>query len=96
MHPIAHAAAALLGAQAQRAEPLAGGSMGPVLRVSLSDGRRVIAKGGPDPAAEGAMLRAIRATGAPIYQLWPALVHLLLFGEGYRSMVERLLTEAGA
>ncbi|WP_027173356.1 fructosamine kinase family protein [Methylobacterium sp. 10] len=26
-----------------------------------------------------------------IYQLWPALVHLRLFGSGYRSMVEALL-----
>jgi fructosamine-3-kinase len=26
-----------------------------------------------------------------IYLLWPALVHLQLFGAGYRSMVERLL-----
>lgn len=27
----------------------------------------------------------------PIYQLWPALVHLRLFGSGYRSMVETRL-----
>lgn len=26
-----------------------------------------------------------------IYQLWPALVHLRLFGDGYRGLVERLL-----
>lgn len=32
----------------------------------------------------------------PIYQLWPAIVHLLLFGGGYRPMVGRLLSEAGA
>jgi fructosamine-3-kinase len=31
----------------------------------------------------------------PIYQLWPALVHLRLFGSTYRSLVERLLTAAG-
>ncbi len=31
----------------------------------------------------------------PIYQLWPALVHLRLFGQGYRGMVERLLRAAG-
>lgn len=30
----------------------------------------------------------------PIYQLWPAIVHLLLFGEAYRPMVARLLREA--
>ncbi|WP_081532585.1 fructosamine kinase family protein [Rhodovulum sp. P5] len=31
-----------------------------------------------------------------IYQLWPALVHLRLFGGGYRSMVDRCLTAVGA
>ena len=31
----------------------------------------------------------------PIYRLWPAIVHLLLFGEGYRSLVGRSLREAG-
>jgi fructosamine-3-kinase len=30
-----------------------------------------------------------------IYQLWPALVHLRLFGSGYRALVERLLAKAG-
>ena len=32
----------------------------------------------------------------PIYQLFPALVHLRLFGAGYAAMVERLLAAAGA
>ena len=31
----------------------------------------------------------------PIYQLWPALVHLRLFGQGYRPLVDRLLTASG-
>lgn len=31
----------------------------------------------------------------PIYQLWPALVHLRLFGMGYRSMVDGLLDATG-
>jgi len=31
----------------------------------------------------------------PIYQLWPALVHLRLFGGGYRGMVERFLAQTG-
>lgn len=30
-----------------------------------------------------------------IYKLWPALVHLRLFGDGYRPMVDRLLMAAG-
>ena len=32
----------------------------------------------------------------PIYQLFPALVHLVLFGSGYAGMVDRLLTRLGA
>jgi len=31
----------------------------------------------------------------PIYKLWPALVHLRLFGAGYRSLVESLLQKIG-
>ena len=30
-----------------------------------------------------------------IYRLWPALVHLRLFGGGYRSLVEQHLSAAG-
>ncbi len=32
----------------------------------------------------------------PLYQLWPALVHLRLFGEGYRGTVSGLLDRLGA
>lgn len=35
------------------------------------------------------------AERAAIYKLWPALVHLRLFGAGYRGMVEGLLEAAG-
>jgi fructosamine-3-kinase len=38
------------------------------------------------PLESGWRLRRI------IYQLWPALVHLRLFGDGYRSLVESLLS----
>ena len=31
----------------------------------------------------------------PIYRLWPALVHLRLFGEAYRGLVEGCLHQAG-
>lgn len=31
----------------------------------------------------------------PIYQLWPALVHILLFGRSYEPMVDSLLSRAG-
>jgi fructosamine-3-kinase len=30
-----------------------------------------------------------------IYRLWPALVHMRLFGAGYQPMVERLLQATG-
>lgn len=32
----------------------------------------------------------------PVYQLWPMLVHLRLFGAGYRARVESLLAACGA
>ena len=42
--------------------------------------------GTPEPGAEARR---------PIYQLWPALVHLRLSGAGYRGLVEGLLAECG-
>ncbi len=35
-------------------------------------------------------------TRRAVYQLWPALVHLVLFGGEYRTMVEELLSRLGA
>jgi fructosamine-3-kinase len=32
----------------------------------------------------------------PVYQLFPAIVHMRLFGEAYGSLLDRLLTAAGA
>jgi fructosamine-3-kinase len=53
--------------------------------------------GSPGPAFRAAYGAA--EPGAPerraIYQLWPALVHLRLFGPGYRSMVEARLDATG-
>lgn len=31
----------------------------------------------------------------PIYQLWPAIVHVRLFGSGYHRLLDRLLAQAG-
>ena len=31
----------------------------------------------------------------PIYQIWPAIVHVRLFGSGYFSLLDRLLPQAG-
>lgn len=54
--------------------------------------------GAPPPTfLEGyGSLRPGAAARRPIYQLWPALVHLRLFGAGYLGLVSRLLDEAGA
>lgn len=49
---------------------------------------------GPAFAASYGALAAGHAERRPIYQLWPALVHLRLFGSGYRPLVERLLAAA--
>ncbi|WP_137700052.1 fructosamine kinase family protein [Marimonas lutisalis] len=64
MHPLAQAAATLLGDTVTQAEPLQGGDLSDVLRMDLASGRTVIAKGGPAPETEADMLRAIAATGA--------------------------------
>ncbi|RBO54254.1 aminoglycoside phosphotransferase [Rhodovulum sp. BSW8] len=54
--------------------------------------------GTPDPAFRARY--GAPAPGWPMrraaYQLWPALVHLRLFGGGYRSLVDRCLTALGA
>ncbi|RDC75488.1 aminoglycoside phosphotransferase [Rhodovulum sp. 12E13] len=44
-----------------------------------------VAYGQPEPGED---------TRRPIYTLWPALVHLRLFGPGYRGLVERCLDAA--
>ncbi|WP_412508091.1 fructosamine kinase family protein, partial [Roseovarius sp. SYSU LYC5161] len=49
----------------------------------------------PPPFFEGyGPLPAGHTARQPVYQLWPALVHLRLFGGGYRGMVTRLLDAA--
>lgn len=55
----------LLGSPVVRAAPIAGGDLSSVRRLTLEDGRGVIAKDGPAPRVEAAMLQAIAAAGAP-------------------------------
>lgn len=62
---LAAAASSLLGGTVLRAEPLAGGDLSEVIRLRLADGRDAVAKSGPAPRVEAAMLRAIAAAGAP-------------------------------
>jgi fructosamine-3-kinase len=62
---VAEAAARLLGTRVLSSTALAGGQMESVLALDLGDGRRVVAKGGPAPRVEAAMLAALSAAGAP-------------------------------
>lgn len=56
---------ALLGGPVARLDPLQGGSLSRVMRVTLADGRRAVAKSGPLVEREARMLAAIAAAGAP-------------------------------
>lgn len=59
------AGAALLGGRLVHSAPMGGGDLSSLVRIVLEDWREAVVKDGPDPPAEAAMLRAIRATGAP-------------------------------
>ncbi|MGG7643621.1 fructosamine kinase family protein [Rhodovulum sp. YNF3179] len=65
MTSIAPDATRLLGQTPVRIATLAGGALSDVLGLELADGRAVVAKSGPAPRTEAAMLRALRAAGAP-------------------------------
>lgn len=65
MKALGEAGARLLGGALARAEPLAGGDLSQVVRITLADGRTAVVKGGPAPRAEAVMLRAVAASGAP-------------------------------
>lgn len=62
---LAQKAAALLGERALSAERLAGGGLSEVLALRLTSGAEVVAKGGPAPRVEAAMLGALDEAGAP-------------------------------
>jgi len=62
---LATRAARLLDGELGQVARCGGGDLALVVDVSLADGRRAVAKGGPAPLVEAAMLEAIRATGAP-------------------------------
>lgn len=51
---------------------------------------------GPGFAAGYGSLEPGAADRRPVYQLWPALVHARLFGDGYLGLVHRLLDDARA
>lgn len=63
-------AEALLGMEVCECTTLSGGSLSQVYRLTLLNGERVIAKGGPAPATEADMLQALRDAGAPAPRLF--------------------------
>lgn len=66
MTQLARKAADLLGEPVLREEPIHGGDLSQVCRLHLGGGREVIAKGGPAPAVEAAMLAALARAGAMV------------------------------
>ena len=69
MNPLAAAGAQLACVEVQAIEPVSGGDLSQVLRLILTDGRKILVKGGPAPRVEAAMLRAMVAAGAPAPQV---------------------------
>ncbi|AKH44002.1 fructosamine-3-kinase [Altererythrobacter atlanticus] len=63
--------ARITGSEVTGGRKLAGGDLGGASLLELANGSRIVAKQGPDAAKEGAMLRAIAATGAPA----PSVLH---------------------
>ena len=65
MTTLVERAAARLGARPLAAEAIGSGDLSEVLCLSLPDGRRLVAKDGPAPRTEAAMLVALGRAGAP-------------------------------
>ena len=65
MSALARRAAALLGGNLAQARTLPGGDLSECVLIRLADGREAVAKSGPAPRIEAAMLAAIHGSGAP-------------------------------
>jgi fructosamine-3-kinase len=65
MNDLGRRGAALLGGSIADVTGMGGGSLSQIVRLRLTDGREAIVKTGPAPRTEAAMLRAIKAAGAP-------------------------------
>ncbi|WP_204113483.1 fructosamine kinase family protein [Shimia biformata] len=63
--PVHQTVETLLGVRVASARPLHGGDLSQVQRLTLTDGRRIVAKTGPLVVEEARMLRDIRAANAP-------------------------------
>lgn len=62
---LARRAAALLGGEPSQVRRLPGGDLSDCVLIRLADGSAAVAKSGPAPRREAAMLAAIAASGAP-------------------------------
>lgn len=71
-------AGSLLRARVDSATRLSGGDLSSVSRLTLADGRSIIAKRGPLVAVEADMLDAIRASAVPVPVVYAAEAGLLL------------------
>jgi len=65
MTSLAEHGAVLLNGRLAGSKALGGGSLSQLVEITLRDGRRAVVKTGPEPRAEAAMLKAIRASGSP-------------------------------
>ena len=59
MSDLAARGAALLGGTLHEAAPMGGGSLSQIVHIRLTDGREAVAKTGPAPMVEAAMLWAL-------------------------------------
>ena len=69
---------AAMGSEVASGRQLPGGDLGGAMLVELVDGRSIVAKQGPLVEREGAMLRAIAASGAPAPRVHHCADDLLL------------------
>jgi fructosamine-3-kinase len=72
MNDLGRRGAALLGGTVAGVTGMGGGSLSQIVRLRLTDGREAVVKTGSAPRAEAAMLRAIKAAGAPAPEILAA------------------------
>jgi fructosamine-3-kinase len=72
MSTLEQTGAALLGGTLRHSRAMGGGSLSSLVHIVLEDGREAIVKTAPSAEAEAAMLRALRAAGAPAPQVFAA------------------------
>ena len=92
MTAYARTVAELTGVPESRLERLAGGDLSEVLLVPRGEGAPVVAKGGPNVAAEAAMLRALAGAGAKVPAVEGEYGNILLMD--FPGLISPVLTTA--